>query len=470
MINKLPSNLYEGNAVVGNALPYVQYAEKREQLRQAKDDALDKYYGNLPSTINDKGLRDQEVEPLHQKQNQIQQYWMQNKEKIRKGNTPEAFNYSKMFRDAQGLVQESKNRSATSGKIAQLRANPKYDYIFKDPALIDKIQAHDAPVGADGSQAIDFNQITLPPPPFDASKHMAGIKNIKPNSEPPTYTDIPGDKFNRLETTNKKFAPDDLNAIHIYSQSQLDNNPSFERQIKDHIEKDPAMVAQLSDTFKKHYGHPITNEGDLATAYTLSLSDITPTQKTVRNLDAITSAKNKQQLLMNGLRFGQAKDLIALRHKYKDVSADEKVKDVDAFIDGEVVEAQNSSDDPIGNRGKVMKVSPNILEAFTQKDASTGHTFTPTGVHALYNGNFELVGAAPDGTNVEITRPEYRAALVNHVFNSPTKINQIHTDKTIPTGKTTTVHTGYTRDELKKGGWKDDQIDKAVKAGKIKLD
>lgn len=192
--------------------------------------------------------------------------------------------------------------------------------------------------------------------------------------------------------------------------------------------------------------------------------------KPFNNTGAVMAAKNKQQLLMNGLRFGQAKDLIALRHQYKDASAEDKVKDVDAFIDGEVVDAQNSTNDPIGNRGKVMKVSPNILAAFTQKDASTGHTFTPTEIHALYNGNFELVGAAPDGTNLEITRPEYRAALVNHVFNSPTKVNQIHTEKMLDTGKSTQVHTGYSRTDLKGAGWNDKQIDAAVKAGKIKLD
>lgn len=294
-IEKIPSNLYAGNAVVVNPMPYVQYAEKREQLKQAKEDALDKYYGNLPNTINDKGLRDQEVEPLHQKQNDIQQYWMQNKEKIRKGNTPEAFNYGKMFRDAQGLVQESKNRATTASKISQLRANSKYDYIFKDPSLLEKIHSHDLPVGSDGSAGIDFNQITLPPPPFDPVKHLGGLK-VKPNPDTPTYEPIQGDKYNRLEITGKKFSPEDLNAVHLYAQTQLDNNPSFERQIKEHVEKDPALVAQLAATFQKHYGHPITNEGDVATAYTLSLMDLTPTQKTVRNLESITADKNKEWL------------------------------------------------------------------------------------------------------------------------------------------------------------------------------
>ncbi len=146
--------------------PYFQYVLQSQAHKQAKDEALDKYYGNLPNTINEQGVRDIDIPVLHQQKDAIQQYYMQNRDAIKKGNTPEAFNMGKMFREAQGIVQESKNRSNTSNKIAQLRGNPKNDYVFRDPTLIDKIQSHDLPVNDPSGKAIDFNQLTLPPAPL----------------------------------------------------------------------------------------------------------------------------------------------------------------------------------------------------------------------------------------------------------------------------------------------------------------
>lgn len=287
-----PAGLYTAGVVDLNPLPYMQMAERARARKEARQQAVDQYYQKLPETINEKGVRDQEIPVINEAKNQLQKYWIENKDAIRKGNTPEAYNYGKMIRDVGGVAQESKNRTATAVKLAQLRGNPKYDYIFRDPKLIEKIAKHEATIGTPESEGIVFDQLTLPPAPFDRSKYINSIK-IKPNPTEPVYKEIPGDKFKQLEVTGKAFSPEDLNALHITAQTEFENNPSFEKEIKENIQGNPEKAALMADIFQKNYGRPIKTEEDLAAAYTLSLMDLTSTQRIVPSGQAAFDYKRK---------------------------------------------------------------------------------------------------------------------------------------------------------------------------------
>ena len=83
-----PSNLYSGEAERFNSQPSVTLAANLMAKRQAREDALDKYYSGLPNTINDKGVRDIDIPVIHQKVGEMQQYYMQNKAQIQQGTTP----------------------------------------------------------------------------------------------------------------------------------------------------------------------------------------------------------------------------------------------------------------------------------------------------------------------------------------------------------------------------------------------
>ena len=56
-----PAGLYQGEAPL-NPLPYVNIALQQRARRQAREDAIDKYYRELPNTINDIGYRDWETD------------------------------------------------------------------------------------------------------------------------------------------------------------------------------------------------------------------------------------------------------------------------------------------------------------------------------------------------------------------------------------------------------------------------
>ncbi len=273
---KPPTNLYTGDAVVVDAMPYVRYADQLKAKRQAREESLDKYYQNFPNTINEKGVRDVDIEPIHQAKDQLQAYWMQNREAIRKGNTPAAFNYGKMMREIMGKVQLSKNNTVTSTKLADMKkTNP---YLFKGAERFEKQRKHGLSVFDPEYQPIDlleFENIK----PLDQKKLIGGISHIKPSAQKISYEDIPGDKYNRTVITDYKFTEKDLNSVHNYAQTEFDNNPSFEREVRENIQSNPARAAEMSKLFQDNFGHQIRDEGDLAAAYVLSLMELKQDRK-----------------------------------------------------------------------------------------------------------------------------------------------------------------------------------------------
>jgi len=304
--------LYSGGNVKLDPTPYVNIALRARAQKAAQDEAIDKYYQKIPETINDKGVRDQEIEVLNDMKNDIFKFGVDNREALRKGDGAARLALDKKFRKAQTYAQESKNRTATAAKISQLRANPKYDYIFRDKGFIEKVSGHDLPIDTEGSQAIDFNQLTLPPTPFEATKYFKGFADIKPDYKVSTKPN-PDDKNTLIEVQTPVFNEQHKQAIYQRAASDLVDNPSFEEEMKKNLAADPNLIAKLYDTFKHNYGRDITDETkdiDLAAAYTLlGLGIAAEKQKVINNqeedwkkklaFNAITSAQADKRTSMN---------------------------------------------------------------------------------------------------------------------------------------------------------------------------
>ena len=284
-----PSNLYSGEAERFNSQPSVTLAANLMAKRQAREDALDKYYSGLPNTINDKGVRDIDIPVIHQKVGEMQQYYMQNKAQIQQGTTPEAYYYSKMFREASAITQESINRSKTALKIGELKKNPKFAYIFNDPTLFDKIAAHEKSVTEAGTQAINFDQLTLPPEPVNYPKFIKEMGgDLKYNTGVPQVAPHPTDKNLQVETISPELGNDAKEVLKTRAIVALHNNPSFAMDV-DKLQSNSTSMVQMNDVYKKAFGKPISTDpngefdkNELATAYTLSL--LPPPQVKSRNI------------------------------------------------------------------------------------------------------------------------------------------------------------------------------------------
>lgn len=432
MINN-PSNLYKGDAVVFNAMPYVQYAEKLRQQKAAKDEALDKYYQNLPNTINEKGLRDQDVEGLHERVGDMQKYWMENKNQIRKGTTPEAYNYGKMLRDIKGGVTTSLGDAGTSLKIGQKRLDPKNSYMFEGPEQESAILAHDLPVWDEGHKSIHLPTFSLPPAPFDQQKYgnnFTGSNGVKITPKV-TYESIPGSPLQKMEVTSYDLSKDDLDRIHKIAATELHNNRSFKSFLKEGIDQDSA--AAMKEKFEKYYGHEIKTDEDAATAYSLIGNIPNPQRKAVKNDEAVMSAKNKEWDRRNGITFGQSLEKIAA-NKSSGVNdsvgylTDEYFANHGKVLPDKDVQTLKVTAPNVNVQGYVIAsdIHPNDNTTITGRDASKKQQ----GVKPIKLSNGEDAYLVEEGTgdwigvNGKIDREAVRRNVLEKRQNTKVKINQ----------------------------------------------
>jgi hypothetical protein len=309
-LDKLPSNLYSGNAVVVNAMPYVQYADKLKREKAAKDEAIDKYYQNLPNTLNPKGMRDQDIPGLNEKVSEIQKYWMENRDAIRKGNTPEAFNLSKKFREAQGGVEMSKNAGGTSLYIAKSKADPKKGYMFRGPEREAAIIAHEEPIWSPNYKGINLPTYDVPPPPLQQKDLIRLTADIKPGVRTSTKAH-PTDKYKEIEVSTPYLEPKQLDDIQKRAATELHNNWSFEEEIKNKLSKTPEIKEKLDLVFKNNYGRLPQTEEDVAAAYLLSnMANLAETEKPVPNFKEREDLKWGRKLAFNKLTYEQSMDKI----------------------------------------------------------------------------------------------------------------------------------------------------------------
>ena len=178
-----PSGLYTAGAERFNSQPSVSLYANLLAKRQAKNDALDEYYKKLPSTINSAGMRDQSIPGFNEAVSKQQQYWIDNKEAIRKGNTPEAFNYDKGMREIMGKVNADKNAAKTSLTLGEMRFKGEKEYIFKNRKIMEATALHDLPIWDERQRSIDLGTLAMPPKPFDSKEQDAYYKSLTSDVE-----------------------------------------------------------------------------------------------------------------------------------------------------------------------------------------------------------------------------------------------------------------------------------------------
>lgn len=145
------------------------------------------------------------------------------------------------------------------------------------------------------------------------------------------------------------------------------------------------------------------------------------------------------------IKLANEKEMAATRDYYKNKSEEEVVKDVSAFVDKEIEFAKNNpvplnATRPMDEENKKrleggtqylspykLRTSPATLQLF-----KSDITLIPKDIYVNpENGNLILKETELNGGDREITRKEYEAVLVNKIFNSKIKLNQIETDRQV---------------------------------------
>jgi hypothetical protein len=429
--------LYSGGNVALDSSPTTNLYGRLLQYKQAKMDALDQYDRNRINSVNAAGVRDQDREGFDQALATIQNYYGENKDKIRKANTPEAYQYEKMFRDVSSYINQSKERTAKQDAAVKLHQDVfKKDGIIPDAedgtSFIDDLAANDKPLNDPTGRSFELNKwLGVSQKPFNLQSHLAKYKDIAREPKPARYEKIPTDPLKQMEIVDEVFTPKSKEVIANRAATDYHSSLGFHRQVDNEFNS-PGGREKLAKLYSEEYGKPPESIEDYATAYQMSIMQPVVTKaKPVDNKSALMDRTENFKKVMQAQGFENAKVIAAIRNSYSNMNYENRRAavggDVDAFIDDQKANANEGN--WITGDERTLKVSPIILESF--KDANSGG-YTPTEIRLMPDGNYKLVGEQGKFPTQVITPAEYKAGIVNKVLNTTTKINQVKQPSNTP--------------------------------------
>lgn len=299
-----PNNLYTGGATVFDSRPETNMYAQLMLRKKAKEEALDEYERERINHVNPQGVRDRDRPGFDQRIQKIQMYYQQNKDKIKKGNTPESFEHEKNLRDVSTFINQSKERTAKQDAAMKFYQDKlKQDGRIPDDFMkelevndkaIDDIVTFDKVTGEPvRSSTFDLKKWLDTPKPFNQQTYIKGFGDIKRNKANTRTEPVEGNPLRLSEITELSFDDEGKQVIAARAADKYQNSYSFAESVKEDI-KDPVRRQQLAKTFKEQYGTDPIQPEDYATAYSIEL--IQPTIKNPpKQIDNKSAIKDRDE-------------------------------------------------------------------------------------------------------------------------------------------------------------------------------
>jgi hypothetical protein len=295
-----PNNLYTGGAVVFNTQPSTNFAIQLMAQKKAKDEALDEYYRKLPSTINEAGMRDQDRPGFMQRVSEMQQFYLQNRDAIkdpRRDGGAAQYNFEKLFRGVKGYTEESKTAAKTALELGKLRLNKDFSYVFDDPQTVERIAAHDLPIGTEGRADIDLHTLTIPPKPRsveDWQRLNTTLTHGLTPGQTPTGKRETLPNFGVREHYVKQFDPQSLQTIGNRTLDMYGTDRDWRGAANQRFaQATPEEIEQLNGIFTAVMKRPMQGPADFfAAEQIVAHSQSTPGYKDTKDTFAEWKAKN----------------------------------------------------------------------------------------------------------------------------------------------------------------------------------
>lgn len=295
--------LYSGGSAILDSTPSVNLYANLLAKKQAKIDALDEYDKKRIDTINPNGVRDVDREGLDGRIGQLRSFYNQNKDNIRKGGTPESYEYEKMFRNVGTYINQSKERTAkqeAAMKLYQERLKQDGripdDFIAElgeNDAAIDAISGVEKETGqVRKTKSFDITKWLSQPKPFNQQTYLKSFADVKRLPGKPTYSEVPGQPLKLTETIEETFDEGGKQVIAARAADKYQNSYSFSEQVKAEMQ-DPIARKKLEDVFQAEFGTNPTQPEDYATALTMSL--LQPKLAKTRNIDNKDAIMSRQE-------------------------------------------------------------------------------------------------------------------------------------------------------------------------------
>jgi len=486
--------LYSGGAVDFNSQPHVQLWGQLQAKKRAQEEAFDEYLRNLNKNVNSAGLRNVDREIFDKKLADWQKFGIENRDDIRKRKGGADMQFMQKYQELLNDIAESKGEEEKKKPLTQLLLDPSKRELMNEDAIAE-IEAHDLPLqiqAPDGSfqrnpnrKSIDYSSISFNPKPFEQDKYFKQFEDIKRMELPPVVVNDPK-TMTQTKTTTSVFDDEAKDIIATRAVTDYMQNRSFKKIV------DGLKVEDYNPTFRANYGRDIQSPADLAAAYTLKGLQ----QKTVKSeVSADTFERQKQMAAINDQ---YARGRIALqqanRKAYLDYKNAGNKQEQESVLEGYINRTYDTGKgtyNPVMVKGKFepgrqVTIPVEVKNKYTLKykdkngnDVIESPRFVMTNdkkyVVPLYPGRksdyqppipMELF--RNDLGKLWLTKKD-AAGEMGELDLSDDGEEEVDITTQIVQPQAAPANDSYTREELKSGGWTDDQINKAQKAGKIKL-
>lgn len=139
-----PSNLYSGGQGILDSNRYVNFIANQEAKKNAIEEASTQYFAKLPEKLNTAGLRQQDLNDpetgrgINKDIEEWENYWMRNKELIKKGGLPQQ-EYMAKYRQILGNIDKAKNRAKLELEIGKSKFEGKFSPRERDVPVLTAI-------------------------------------------------------------------------------------------------------------------------------------------------------------------------------------------------------------------------------------------------------------------------------------------------------------------------------------------
>lgn len=503
-----PSNLYGGNAVVVNSQPSTNLAIQLLAKQQAKKDALNQYYSKLSdntATEEDKMRPIDIQEGWGKKLNDYQTFFMNpdNKSKILKPSldgykTLNQFNA--MHTDLIADARNSKDRLAQEKLVNVHRLSGKWNPTDSDmnethnlsKSIYDPtrlVNENDPTTGMPITREPSVNNLSVNVPAYDANKEsqfsksaIGGVKTGKTYDESNARVDK---KTGEIYLPYKEgYTSEAMKSIadNAGRAASVKNTPA--NVYYDHLKDDANFVSTANPAYQSVYGktNPDGSENIIDTPQKAAAADylIKSAQSGKTGEDKVTDWQTKQRL---GQQFSRQEQQRSFDHAvamqkvgfdHTDAKSEKEQTQNNQWIDGFINDGVSKSKNyPVINGVRTVPLDPVSSKALAKGQiqpsamsiSDDGNIFTP--IYPTYDAS----GNPTPTPNASLSQPMDRNGIklaLGYKTLSKKDLGNAMKQETTPEQSYNVKGKTYSHKDLLNGGWTEDQINKAVKSGKIK--
>ncbi|MCE9537887.1 MAG: hypothetical protein K8R85_01535 [Bacteroidetes bacterium] len=266
------TNPYSAGALVLDTTPITQYYLNQQAKKEAKDEALDKYYQDQMASLSSKGLREIDMSRFSDKFNKLKQLFIQNKEAIKnpmKYGFEKSQEFNELKQELTNYPELSKQAKDEKAQALKISMNPANRDLIDIPSFDESLKFHDLPIGDPNRKALNLSNLPYLAKQLNPSEYNTYIKGVLSNvGTTGSFGESKKVGNFMVETPyTKEYSKENLLKAGERTKIDAVSNPSLKRTAKIMFDNAPdTEKANLAKIHQDYFGKPLLNGEDILAA------------------------------------------------------------------------------------------------------------------------------------------------------------------------------------------------------------